>query len=148
MLTVARRSKVHKPLRAVAAVIAASILLTAAFPVASGCSLHEPLEPASAAAPTAPVPPDTRVRAVSILIHRQFLYESTMALLAAIWVATVVIAAASIAVAAAPDQAQRYRRPTRTGSARWEAGWAGRAGEWRAAVAAALAGRCGQMAGG
>ena len=147
MSTVARRSKVHKPLRAVAAVIAASILLTAAFPVASGCSLHKQLEPASAAAPTAaPVPPDTRVRAVSILIHRQFLYESTMALLAAIWVATVVIAATSIAVTA--DQAQRYRWPTRTVSPRWEAGWAGRAGEWRAAAATASTGRCGQMAGG
>jgi hypothetical protein len=61
-----------------------------------------------------------------------------MALRAAVWLATAVTAAAFVAIAAAPDQLQRYR-PARTGPRRWEAGWAGRteaAGHGQAAVAA------------
>ena len=49
--------------------------------------------------------------------------EPTAALRAAVWAATAVTAAVSIAVAAAPDQALRYRRPARAGPRRWEAGW-------------------------
>jgi hypothetical protein len=59
--------------------------------------------------------------------------EPTAALRAAVWAATAVIVAASVAVAFAADQAQRYRRPARTGSARWEAGWAGQVKGARAA---------------
>jgi hypothetical protein len=50
--------------------------------------------------------------------------EPTDALRAAVWAATAVTAAASVAVAAAPDQALRYRRPAQAGPRRWEAGWA------------------------
>jgi hypothetical protein len=53
--------------------------------------------------------------------------EPTAALRDAVWAATAVTAAASIAasiaIAAAPDQALRYRWPARAGPRRWEAGW-------------------------
>jgi hypothetical protein len=68
-------------------------------------------------------------RAIAATQARGLQAEPTAALRAAVWVATAVIAAASAAVAFAADQAQRYRRPARTGSARWNAGWAGRAEE-------------------
>jgi hypothetical protein len=124
-----------KPLQAALnmTMITAFILLTTAFPVASSGSIHKS---ASAEAPTRSVPPsqtlpvcwhEDPVRRASAATQARD--EPTAALRAAVWVATAVIAAASVAVAFAADQAQRYRRPARSGSARWEAGWAGQAGE-------------------
>ncbi len=115
----------------VVAAAVAVILLSAALPVESSNSSRRE----AAAEPTGCSPrPQAygHAESVSVRHHRVAavawpgLAEPTAALRAAVWVATAIIAAASIAVAAAPDQAQRYRRPGRAGSKRWEAGWAGR----------------------
>ena len=78
---------------------------------------------------------DAREHAQSVRYHPTTIWtdpaEPTAALRAAVWAATAVIAVASVAIAAAPDQVHRYRRPASTGSKRWAAGWAGRAGHGR-----------------
>jgi hypothetical protein len=119
------------------AAIPALLLLTTALPVASGGSLDE-TAPAAAPSGSAPQPQMLDVcnhahRAwnghIAVVARGQA--EPTAALRAAVWAATAVIVAVSVAVA---GLAQRHHRPSRTGSARWEAGWAGQADGGRAAA--------------
>ncbi len=111
--------------------------LTTNFTVTPSGSIHKS---ASAEAPTGSVPQPQTLPVCGqadpvrrTIAETQGWAEPTAALRAAVWVATAVIAAASVAVAFAADQAQRYRRPARTGSARWEAGWTGQVKGGRAA---------------
>ncbi len=128
----------------VAVTIAALILIPSALPVASSffpVASNSYFSNATAAAPVGSVP---KPQMLDVCGRAEFLWRhsaptavwpnpaaQTAELRAAIWTATAVIAAASIAVAAASDQAHRYRRPARSGSKRWAAGWAGRAGHGR-----------------
>ncbi len=106
-----------------AATVMVLVLLINYLPTASSCA---PNESASTTTP----PRSTQLKrkspwrlgaATQVLLTHD---EPTAALRAAVWAATAVTAAASVAVAAAPDQALRYRRPARAGPRRWEAGWA------------------------
>ncbi len=136
MAAATRRNSAQWSWRAapIVATIPAFILLTAAAYLD---------ESASAEAPTRSVP---QLQTLPVSVHvdpvrraiaaTQARAEPTAALRAAVWVATAVIAAVSVAVAFAADQAQWYRRrPARSGSARWEAGWA-EGGEGGRAVSA------------
>ena len=135
-MPITRRSRARETPNVAA--LATFILLSTAHLVASSNPLHEN---ASAAAPNASVPRpqtlDTCHHAENVGRQRPTTWvgpgqaEPTAALRAAVWVATAVIAASSVAVAVAPDQERWYRRPARTGSKRWAAGWAGQAGHGR-----------------
>ena len=143
MDTITRGSRINIPQRAALTVAPiAFFLLCNALPLASSY----PPFPGNASAP-APLPEPTTLntcRLAEPVVRRHSTTievwsnraEPTAALRAAIWVATAVIAASSVAIAAAIDQGQRYRRP-RTGSKRWEAGWAGQTHGGRPAELAA-----------
>ena len=115
-------------------VITALIAFSTTLPVASSCFTHE-VAPVAEPLGSVPLPQtrdtrrhaDSAWRVTGVTEPWAGRDEPTAALRAAVWAATVVTAIASVAVAAAPDQVLRYRRPARTGSIRWEAGWAGQA---------------------
>ena len=135
-----RGNRNHIPLRAAPTVAAITlILLPTVISVTSSHPLHGN---ASVAVLTAAMPLREDLEACR---HAEFAWrysatievlriqaEPTAALRAAIWVATAVITALSVAVV---DLAQQYRRPARGGSKRWEAGWAGQAGGQQRRVA-------------
>jgi hypothetical protein len=107
------------------------ILLPAALPVASSAYPIHGKDPASVPTSTKPQlqthgscgPAESVRRNIATIEVWPRRAEPTATLRAAIWVATAVITVSSIAVVAVFDQAPRYRRPARTGSKRWEAGW-------------------------
>ncbi len=149
MVTTTRGTRSHIPIRSVQIVVAiALILLPTALSVASS---HPSQESTSAAVPTASMP---RPQALDECGDAEFFQhpsgnievwlsraESTAALRAAVWVSTAVIAALSVAVV---GQARRCLRPARSGSKRWEAGWAGQVRHRRRVAA----GSCAKVQGG
>ncbi len=103
-----------------AAVVTVLVLLINSLPTASSCAPNETTTPPRSTQLKRKSPWRLGAATQVLLTHD----EPTAALRAAVWAATAVTAAASIAVAAAPDHALRYRRPARAGPRRWEAGWA------------------------
>ena len=122
----------------------ALVLLPTALSVASSHPIHGNVS--AAVVPTASMPQPHTLDAcgdagffrrhnanIEVWLSRA---EPTVALRAAVWVATAVITALSVAVV---DLARRYLRPVRSGSKRWEAGWAGQVRHRRRVAAGSCA---------